>query len=135
MDTDTTIDLLANNGTIDGVNVSILNIQNVYTGDGNDTLTGDTVSNVLNAGRGDDIVRPFSDVDGGNSYIRRHRGRLGRTGAWRSAADNRYDNAARPCVSGRRRDLRRHVGLRAFRGHEPGGLDHRHRCRQHHHRQ
>jgi len=53
----TTIDLDAGTGTIDGVAVtSSGGIENVITGDGDDSLTGDASDNVLNAGRGDDTL-------------------------------------------------------------------------------
>ncbi len=51
-----TINLLANTGTIDGVAITNSNINRVYTGDGNDTITGDAVSSYLNGGRGNDSI-------------------------------------------------------------------------------
>jgi subtilisin-like proprotein convertase family protein len=55
---DTTIDL-SSGGTIAGTDFTLeaeTIIENVYTGDGNDSVTGNDVSNTLNAGRGDDVL-------------------------------------------------------------------------------
>lgn len=69
--TNSTIDLSAKGKTvIAGITLSLgANvIENAYAGDGNDTLTGSSVANILSAGRGDDVVY-FSfgndKVDGG----------------------------------------------------------------------
>jgi Ca2+-binding RTX toxin-like protein/subtilisin-like proprotein convertase family protein len=55
-----TIDLVAgNNSTIAGRTLTInasTTIENAYTGDGNDTLTGNSSGNILSGGRGDDTI-------------------------------------------------------------------------------
>jgi subtilisin-like proprotein convertase family protein len=50
------INLAKGTGTIDGVAITIDGIENVFTGDGKDTLTGDGAANDLAGGRGKDIV-------------------------------------------------------------------------------
>ena len=52
----TTINLQSNSGTIDGVAMTNSNIQKVYTGDGNDTITGDNFSTHMYGGRGNDTI-------------------------------------------------------------------------------
>lgn len=49
-----TINFAAGTGTIDGVAITVGNIENIYTGDGNDILTGSTGTNILYGGRGND---------------------------------------------------------------------------------
>ncbi len=56
---DTTIDLTgAKASSIAGVTLSLTanTIENVYSGDGNDTLIGSTAANILNGGRGNDVI-------------------------------------------------------------------------------
>lgn len=50
------INLASNTGTVDGVGLNISNIERVYTGDGNDTIVGDSFGVYLNTGRGNDSV-------------------------------------------------------------------------------
>ncbi|MDR5654446.1 S8 family serine peptidase [Ruixingdingia sedimenti] len=50
------IDLLNNSGTVDGVAISNSDIQQVFTGDGNDTIIGDDFSTLLDGGRGNDDI-------------------------------------------------------------------------------
>ena len=52
----TTIDLLFNTGTIDGVAITNTNINRVFTGDGNDTVIGDGFSQYISTGRGNDSI-------------------------------------------------------------------------------
>ncbi|MEO0861148.1 MAG: S8 family serine peptidase [Pseudomonadota bacterium] len=57
VDSNTTIDLLGNTANIDGVAMtSVLNIDRVFTGDGNDSVVGDGISEFINTGRGNDTV-------------------------------------------------------------------------------
>ncbi|WP_415405228.1 S8 family serine peptidase [Tateyamaria sp. SN3-11] len=52
-----TVDLLNNSGNIDGVAITgVSHIERVYTGDGQDTIIGDSFGNYLDAGRGNDSV-------------------------------------------------------------------------------
>ncbi|WP_281981275.1 S8 family serine peptidase [Thalassorhabdomicrobium marinisediminis] len=52
-----TVNLLLNSGTIDGVSItSVSHIERVYTGDGNDTIIGDAFGNYLSSGRGNDTI-------------------------------------------------------------------------------
>jgi subtilisin family serine protease len=53
---DSTLDLSSGSGSIDGVDVSFSGIENLYTGDGNDTLTGNASNNKFHGGRGDDTI-------------------------------------------------------------------------------
>lgn len=50
------IDLLAGTGAIAGKSVTIAGIEKVYTGDGNDTVTGNAADNGIYTGRGNDAV-------------------------------------------------------------------------------
>ncbi len=67
--TATTINLTAgSNSTIAGRTLTIgsaTTIENIYTGDGNDTITGNGTDNILNGGRGNDII----NGGGGNDTI------------------------------------------------------------------
>ncbi|GHD42050.1 hypothetical protein GCM10017083_06600 [Thalassobaculum fulvum] len=69
---DVAIDLTAG-GTIDGAAVAIADgtaIENLYTGDGNDTLTGSAAANHLIGGRGDDRLSGAAGddtIDGGRA--------------------------------------------------------------------
>ena len=67
---DTVIDLRAGTGTIDGVAITMTGIENVYTGDGNDTVTiHATNANNVNLGRGDDVLFiPLEGVSGGQVF-------------------------------------------------------------------
>lgn len=59
----TTIDLTAGTATIAGTGLTINGtIEHVYTGDGNDTITGNTADNTLDAGRGDDTALYAQDI-------------------------------------------------------------------------
>ena len=62
---DTTLDFVANTGTIDGVAVTLLNIREAFTGDGDDTIIGDSLSRKLVSGRGSDTVTATT----GGAYI------------------------------------------------------------------
>ncbi|MEX0366817.1 MAG: S8 family serine peptidase, partial [Ruegeria sp.] len=53
---DSVINLLSNSGTIDGVAITNSNIDRVFTGDGDDTVTGDGISEFIDTGRGNDVV-------------------------------------------------------------------------------
>ena len=58
------VHLGANSGTIDGVSITNSNINRVFTGDGADTIFGDSVSDYLNGGRGNDsIIGGSADED------------------------------------------------------------------------
>ena len=58
-----TLNLSDGTGNIDGVAITLSGIENVYTGDGNDTLTGDAGNNVLQAGRGNDTINGGGGTD------------------------------------------------------------------------
>jgi subtilisin-like proprotein convertase family protein len=51
-----TVNLGAKTGTIDGVAMTIAGIENIFGGDGDDTLTGSKGNNVLAGGRGGDTL-------------------------------------------------------------------------------
>ncbi|MGB3245304.1 MAG: S8 family serine peptidase [Sulfitobacter sp.] len=69
----TTINLVTDTGTIDGVAVTNLSsIENVFTGDGNDTVTGDSSVTNVSTGRGNDRL-----ISSG-------------TGAWDAGAGNDF---------------------------------------------
>jgi subtilisin family serine protease len=51
-----TVDLSAGTGSIDGVAMKIRGIENVFGGDGRDSLTGNKAANELDGGRGADIL-------------------------------------------------------------------------------
>ena len=53
---DTTLDFVNNTGSIDGVAVTVTNIQHAYTGDGDDTVIGDGLTTKIFTGRGDDVI-------------------------------------------------------------------------------
>ncbi len=53
---DSHLDLEAGSGTLDGVAVTISGIEDLVTGDGDDTLYGNTADNSLRAGRGNDEI-------------------------------------------------------------------------------
>ncbi len=59
----TTINLLTNTGTIDGVAITNSNIERVFTGDGNDTITGDGISTLLSGGRGNDTITGGTSIE------------------------------------------------------------------------
>jgi len=67
----TTIDLTAKTQTtIAGVKIALAanTIENVYTGDGNDTVTGSSAANVISTGRGNDVINYSAGkdtIDGG----------------------------------------------------------------------
>ncbi|MBE7384848.1 MAG: S8 family serine peptidase [Leptolyngbya sp. SIO1E4] len=65
VDFNTTINLLAGTGWIDGVTVSILDIENVFTGDGDDFITGNTLNNSLSGMGGNDNL----DGDAGDDIL------------------------------------------------------------------
>ena len=56
VDSASTINLLLNSGTIDGIAITNSNINRVFTGDGNDTITGDGLETYVDSGRGNDQV-------------------------------------------------------------------------------
>ncbi|MDF9301124.1 S8 family serine peptidase [Tritonibacter mobilis] len=58
-----TLNLSEGAGNIDGVSITFSGIENVYTGDGNDNLTGDAGNNVFQAGRGDDTINGGDGID------------------------------------------------------------------------
>ena len=64
---DSVINLNSNSlSTIAGINIQIAagtQIENIFAGDGNDTLTGNNSRNVLTGGRGDDILNGGSGQD------------------------------------------------------------------------
>ena len=60
---DTTINLAAGKGRIDGVNITLSGIDRVISGDGNDTLTGNGGRNQLVGMRGDDVLTGGADAD------------------------------------------------------------------------
>ncbi|MEM6714561.1 MAG: S8 family serine peptidase [Cyanobacteria bacterium P01_C01_bin.147] len=57
------VDLMMGFGQIDGVNVSLSSIENVYTGDGHDSLRGNASNNRLSGMRGDDSINGESGAD------------------------------------------------------------------------
>lgn len=62
--TDTTINLAKGIGLIDGVTVrGLKNIENAFTGDGDDILIGDGGRNDLRGGRGDDVIGGGNGAD------------------------------------------------------------------------
>ncbi|MEL6640101.1 MAG: S8 family serine peptidase [Pseudomonadota bacterium] len=64
--TDSTIDLGGGVSVIDGVELDISDsIENIYAGDGDDTLIGSDGDNVITGGRGDDTVH----LSGGNDTL------------------------------------------------------------------
>jgi len=56
VDSNTKIDLKRGRGRIDRVNVSVSGIENVFSGDGNDELIGDSSENLLSGMRGNDLL-------------------------------------------------------------------------------
>ncbi|NER80837.1 MAG: S8 family serine peptidase [Leptolyngbya sp. SIO1D8] len=56
VDTDTNINLTTGAGLIDGVAITALNIENVFTGDGDDEIRGNILANQLSGMRGDDSL-------------------------------------------------------------------------------
>lgn len=67
---DARIDLLRQNGTIDGVRVSLQSIENVISGDGNDEIVGDRGANRLFGMRGADRI----NAHGGDDTLRGNEG-------------------------------------------------------------
>lgn len=64
--TNSTMDLTAGTGLIAGKAVTVAGgtvIENIYSGDGNDTLTGNSANNLLYGGRGDDILSGMGGND------------------------------------------------------------------------
>ena len=59
----TLINLLLNTGTIDGVAMTNSDIQRVFTGDGNDTVIGDSFWDFIDTGRGNDSVQGGSAAE------------------------------------------------------------------------
>lgn len=57
------IDLGAGSGEIDGINVSLSGIENIYAGDGDDLLIGSSDDNILIGGRGDDTLQGQAGSD------------------------------------------------------------------------
>jgi subtilisin family serine protease len=60
------IDLSKGTGKIDGVTMQIKGIEDVFSGDGNDRLTGNGAANALSGGRGKDVL---AGGKGGDSFI------------------------------------------------------------------
>lgn len=61
----TTINLSTGTGTIDGVAVTVLDVETVYTGDGDDTVTGHEEAlavEVISTGRGNDTITKASNT-------------------------------------------------------------------------
>ncbi|MCC1495027.1 S8 family serine peptidase, partial [Cognatishimia sp. F0-27] len=52
----TVLNMQSNTGLIDGVAMMATFIDRIYTGDGNDTITGDSFTNFLHSGRGNDSI-------------------------------------------------------------------------------
>ncbi|MCC1494027.1 S8 family serine peptidase [Cognatishimia sp. F0-27] len=52
----TVLNFTANTAVIDGVSIQAFAVANAYTGDGNDTVTGDTVTALIFTGRGNDSI-------------------------------------------------------------------------------
>ena len=59
VDSNTSINLADRQGTIDGIAVTLANMENVFTGDGNDVVVGNTADNKLVGMRGDDYLYGF----------------------------------------------------------------------------
>lgn len=57
------VNLEEGTGRIEGVEISLTAIENVYTGDGDDVVTGDEQGNVFFTGRGNDVVHGGDGVD------------------------------------------------------------------------
>ena len=54
--TGSTVDLAAGTATLDGEDITVSGIENVYTGDGDDTITGSASDNYIWGGRGSDVI-------------------------------------------------------------------------------
>ncbi|NES25156.1 MAG: hypothetical protein F6K41_41180, partial [Symploca sp. SIO3E6] len=65
VDSNTTVNLTAGTGSIDGVAITTSGIENVISGDGNDWLSGNAGNNRLLGMRGNDSIYGY----GGNDYI------------------------------------------------------------------
>lgn len=63
VDSSTTVNLNTGTGIVDGVSISISSIENVISGDGNDTLVGSLYSNELTGMRGNDRLYGFDGND------------------------------------------------------------------------
>ena len=63
VDSSTSINLAAGQGTIDGVAVTLAGMENVFTGDGDDILVGDAADNKLVGMRGNDYLDGGSGND------------------------------------------------------------------------
>lgn len=64
---DTTIDLSTGGGTIAGINVTgLASIENVFTGDGDDTVTSGAAAEVISTGRGGDTLIKTGALDPNN---------------------------------------------------------------------
>ncbi|MGV3548451.1 S8 family serine peptidase [Rhizobium sp.] len=59
----TTVNLSTGKATIDGVSIKVSGIENVYAGDGKDTLVGSKGENILAGGRGADILTGGKGAD------------------------------------------------------------------------
>ena len=60
----TVLNMSAGTGTIDGVAITgISSIENVYTGDGNDTVGGTITGSLISTGRGNDVVNGGSGAE------------------------------------------------------------------------
>lgn len=58
-----TINLASQSANIDGVATNVANIENIFTGDGVDNITGNSSNNILGAGRGNDTIDGGAGVD------------------------------------------------------------------------
>ncbi len=76
---DSSIDLQAGGGELDGILVSISGIEDLISGDGNDSLLGDAADNLFYAGRGNDSLSGRSGADTlyGGSAVDTVRGQSG----------------------------------------------------------
>ncbi|MDJ0719124.1 MAG: S8 family serine peptidase [Prochloraceae cyanobacterium] len=82
VDSNTTVNLTAGTGGIDGVGITISGVEDVITGDGNDTITGNNVNNTIEGNNGNDVLYGNNGNDvlyggvgddtftGGNGYDR-----------------------------------------------------------------
>ena len=63
VDSNTTVNLATGRGLIDGVAITISGVEDVTSGDGRDSLTGDSLNNILSGMRGDDVLNGNSGDD------------------------------------------------------------------------
>ncbi|MEQ9625315.1 S8 family serine peptidase, partial [Coleofasciculus chthonoplastes] len=65
VDSNSTVNLTTGTGSIDDVGITISGIENVFTGDGNDSLVGNASNNSLSGMRGNDYLYGYA----GNDYL------------------------------------------------------------------